>query len=371
VDRKPLKSGPWPFGGAIAAGSTLNIHEGIELELSSAATLADGVTINGPGTIRLVAGGSFVAGGNDVTIGDVAIVSDAPRGLLSTVAAGAFTGWLFDRTVFDNVSLRLTAVGRQQNDGSTVSTGTAVHADLMDTEHRNYAQNYAIEVAGMDGVTITRAHIHDNGINIDAGDGIKLDAGSMNTRIIDCTISNNTRDGIDIYDASVTTVDGCAISDSGGPAIDSKWRTDDANPSGSNVITDNIISGNGGGVNAASDNNTVTGNVITSSGDWGVRIGPAINDNVTGSTGGTIGGNTITGHGTGILLGLGTTGVTVDDNTVTGNVINIALAASSATGNTVTNNVAEPTAPPVDSNEIRLTIALNTVSGNTGTVTNV
>lgn len=364
-------SGPWPSA-TVTAGSTITIPAGVELEVSSTITVQAGVTINGPGTIRLVSGGSFKAAGNDVSFGNVTIVSDAPRNLLATITSGAYTGWSFTDTVFDNVALDMTAVGRTEADGSTATTGTGITGTITDTEHKNYAGNYAIELGGVNGVVVARAHVHDNGVDVDEGDGIKVLAGSINVEVVDCILERNTRDGIDIYDASATTIDGCTIRNNGALGIDSKWATTDANPNGSNVITNNTVTGNGSGINASTDGNTVTGNTVTANGSFGIRIGAAADDGVTGTTGGSVSGNTVTGgHDNGIILGTGTTGVTIDANTVTGNVINIALAAGTTSGCTVTDNIAEPASPADDTNEIRLRTADHTVSGNTGTVTNV
>lgn len=358
-DRRPfLSSGVWPHGTTTTADSTYDVPEGATYTLTEDVSLAAGVTISGGGTIVL-AGGRFLAQGNNVTFDGVTVVAGSPTTLLVEQSSGAYTGWSFADCVFDNVSVRLTAPGRTQSDGSTATNGTAVTGSMTDCEHRNYAGNYTIEVA-TNGVTITRPWVHHNGVDINAGDGIKVLAGATGCQIIDPLIHDNTRDGIDVYDGDGVTVTGGTISDNGALGIDAKWATTDANSPSNHTFTGITLERNGGGIGASAPGTTVADCVCVDNTSFGIRVGSAQDDATAYTETVSVTGNTCTGSETGIVLGNAVRYVTVDGNTCTGNNYGVTLSALSDQC-TITNNDLNPN----DVDDLVQNGTSHTISGNT------
>ena len=161
--------------------------------------------------------------------------------LLSTSLGENHNGWRFENCRFVGVSLRLTKRGRKQLDGSTVDLGTGVseNPQVIGCEFTEYRQSYTIEVAGCNNAIIERTWIHDVGLDSSYGDGIKILAGSVGTRVAFCTIEDTTRDSIDIYDSSENVIIGNVLR-RGLLGIDNKWRTTDYNPRKFDMITNNI-----------------------------------------------------------------------------------------------------------------------------------
>lgn len=283
-----------PEGGTLALG---------EHTLSGSVTIPRPMTLRG-GALYLGSSGRLVAGASNVTLSGVSITGDSTH--LLNGAAANYTGWRFEDCSFAGVSLRLTKRGRTQQDGSTAATGTGVTdgSIIEGCTFTGYANNYTIEIGGCDGVTVRDCHIHDTGLNVDAGDGIKVLAGSTNTRIEDCVIERCTRDAIDVYDASYSmtlrcTLRGCNL------AYDAK-RVPSANDTSHHTIDACTVESNiSGGINGDADAVTVRDCTVLDNGAYGVRFNGA---------GSMAQGNYIRGHGHDIRIGLDATEYTLIDN---------------------------------------------------------
>jgi hypothetical protein len=381
VVRKPLDPGDWPFGPSVAG--TIEVPEGTTYVLNHHVELLDGAQIVGTGTISLTPTGGFVAAGDDVSVGAVTIEgadlgSDLFEMQAFVDAAANHTGWTFAGTRFVGVALDCSELGRQSADGALISTGTGiVGPQIVDTEHTGYSGANALRIAGGDGALVDGAHVHHNGTDQNIGEGIKISNGATNTIVRNVLSEYNTRDGIDIYDSIGTIVEDSTSQHNGVYGIETKQSTTDTTfIPGGHIIRRNTVHANESGIHATGDGNVVEDNIVTghiSAGvlSHGIRVGSMVDGTTVPTTGAIVRRNTVTGGaGTGILLGNATSGVSITNNTATGNLINIATNTLTV-GATITGNVATPASPANSANELRIGGTGNTVSGNTGTVTNI
>lgn len=256
------------------------------------------------GTLTLN-GAGLKAAANNVILDGVHIVGSG-QSLLLANADSNFTGWAFQDCVFEGVSLRLTKLGRTQMDSSISATGTGVtdNSLIEGCSLSAYDQNYTVEIGGCDGVVIRDCHIHDTGLSIDAGDGIKVLAGSTNTLIDNCVIERCTRDAIDVFDSSFTitqdsTLRGCNL------GFDAKNEMS-ANDTDNHTLRRCVIEDNAaGGVNGDSDRVTVEDCIVMDNGDYGIRFNG--DESIARR-------NVIRGHIHDIRLGANTTNETLDNN---------------------------------------------------------
>lgn len=224
-------------------------------------------------------GGTLKANSNNVTIENVLFEGNTDTRVVLANANDNFENWNFTNCKFNKASLRLTKINRLQADGSTALTGSGVTdgSKITNCEFFGYKQNYTIEIGGCDNITVQNSHIHDVGVNIDTGDGIKILAGSTNVVINRNVITNCTRDAIDTFDAGTIenpiVLSNNIIKNCGALGIDAK--TDDvllANDPQGDVIINNAITNCNGGIQSDKPNNILTNNVVTNCGHFGIRI---------------------------------------------------------------------------------------------------
>mgnify|MGYP002133620689 CR=1 FL=1 len=342
--------------------------------------LAAGATITGEGTINLIPPARFVAAGNAVAWGAVTLTAPALAGAGKRHMAFAetttnYTGWTFDGTVFDGVGAEFSHVGRAFGDGTTATKGTGITGvQLTNTEHTNYVGAYALAVAGGDGAVLDGVNVHDNGTDVNEGEGIKILHGATNTVVKNAHSHNNTRDGIDVYNSVGTIVEDSEFDHNGSNGIEAKWATTDSFTTGGHIFRRNHVHHNTTGIHATGHGNTVEDNDVhdhTSDGSlsFGIRVGSAVDNTAVPSVGSVIRGNTVYANtGTGIILGNATDSCEITGNTATGNGVNIATNGSTVDA-VITGNVATPASPANSANELRIGGIGNAVSGNTGTVT--
>ena len=290
----------------------------------------------GPQSSVFEVAGTFQVGASDVTfegIGFYGTTTTSHVLTTKTSGAGNYTGWKFKDCRFERCSVRFTKIGRTIASGGTDTTGTDLASDckILDSELAGYLQNYTIEIGGQTDTEIRGCHIHDAGLDINAGDGIKVIAGSVGTIIADNVIEDVQRDGIDDYDAGRSTIVVNTIRRCGGDGIDFKWSATDPNIAtmGENIIADNRIESPGGnGIDADVFRCNVVNNVILSAGAIGIRASQSFDGSNADTTYVRIIGNIVSGcAGGGISFSNGT-GFTVAQNLCLSN-----------TGNGITVNV--------------------------------
>lgn len=271
--------------------------------ISSTLTINKSITLKG-GTLTLN-GAGLKAAANNVILDEVNIVGSGTS-LLFANADSNFTGWLFRDCTFNGVSLRLTKLGRTQIDGSIASTGSGVtdNSIIDGCTLTGYLENYTIEVGGCENVTIQNCHIHNTGLDVDAGDGIKVLAGSTNILIDNCLIEYCTRDAIDVFDASFTiTRDSSLLNCNLG--YDAKNELSANSTDDHEIIRCTVEDNVSGGINGDSDRIIVEDCTILNNGNYGIRFN---GDSSVARN------NYIRGHIHDIRLGLNTTNEILEDN---------------------------------------------------------
>lgn len=260
-------------------------------------TLKDGtLTLNGAG---------LKASSNNVTFDNVRIVGNG-NSLLFANADNNFTGWVFKNCTFEGVSLRFTKINRLQLDGSLAETGTGITDNsLIDNcSFTGYNQNYTIEIAGCNNVTIKNCHIYNTGLDVNAGDGIKVLAGSTNILIDNCIIENCTRDAIDVFDASFSITKNSILRNCN-LGFDAKNETSENNTDDHKILNCIIENNISGGINGDSDRILIEDCTITNNNNYGIRF------NGDGSIAKR---NIISNHIHDIRLGINTTNELLEDN---------------------------------------------------------
>lgn len=311
------------------------------------------VTIDAPVTIvgnqttlQIVADAAFRAGASNVTLDGLHIdAADATfRNLLERWdGTGDYTGWVIRDCVLDNVALRFERFGRMGADGIVKDTGTGIvaHSRIERCEIRNFAQNYALALGGIDEVTVDGCYIHDCGIDVNAGDGIKVLDGSINVKIVNSTVEDVTRDCIDAYDSSRVTISGNVLNRAGAMALDAKWQTTDPNETLLNIISDNRSDGCANGYNISVSNALVQGNVCENATGYGFRASHAVDDSGSPSVGISFVGNLAANCGAdGFLLSAGD-GFMIVGNQAYGNTgRGIAISSTAVTNSRFLGNIA-------------------------------
>ena len=261
---------------------------------------------------------------SDVTFTDMGFHGDAlPDGssllFSDKTVASNHSNWRFERCLFDDCgNLRFTKIGRIQTSGVPATTGTDL-ADglaLIDCEITGLRGSYGVEIGGVDGALVQGCHIHHNGINAVSGEGLKVIASATNVRIIGNEINDNTRDGLDAYDALSVTVIGNDIHDNGVNGVEVKWASTDAHTVDRLIMIGNRVYGNvGDGMNVGVPLSIITGNVCHGNGINGIRFGSASDSAATPTEQSTIADNVCNNNtGSGILLGNAVEKVTVAGN---------------------------------------------------------
>jgi Right handed beta helix region len=203
------------------------------------------------------------------------------------------SNWQFERCEFKGVSLRCTRAGRMAptkvpNPGHEDNPGPGVPVDdgsqivnniaIVGCTFRNVVGTYAVELGGVTNATMDGCHVFQSGKNaagfvVDDTEGIKVSGGSIFVRIN--TISNeNSRDGIDIFDANQTTVANCVFYKNDQRGIDAKWNwlsedpvRKDPNLTDRNIIAHNRATENGlDGISANQERTICIGNVCNGNG---------------------------------------------------------------------------------------------------------
>jgi len=163
-----------------------------------------------------------------------------------------------------------------------------------------------------------------NGIQVGFGATGKVQNNTVADDVYNGDPANGTASGILIYDSGNMMITGNSVSDTqnGIPIV-----TDGSFPADNNGVATNHVSDThlGDGIDLCSNNNTVTGNIVFSSGQAGIHM-----DSSCGSTGNnnSVSKNIVNEACAGLLLGNGTGNTFPFPNTVA-NVVNASLAGDS------------------------------------------
>jgi parallel beta-helix repeat protein len=183
---------------------------------------------------------------------------------LKTTGAMNCERWTFWNCFFNAMSLTLRKVG--WNGAGTAGTDHYRDIQILNCRVEEFDLNggYAVDMRQLEDVTTDGCLIQNNqGIGSEGTEGIKVAAASKNIRIVNTVSRGNSRDGIDIYDASRVTILNCHFSGNTFSGIEAKWLKADPTKTEKSVIAFNRIDGNGGhGIFAESWNILVFGNVI-------------------------------------------------------------------------------------------------------------
>lgn len=195
--------------------------------------------------LQLTGGGTAFLGAasSDVSIVGLGFLSSSGTGLLFTAGAGDnYHNWNLSDSVFDGVGVHLTVVGRSLVTGGTATTGTRVgdYTVIESCEFTNHVGAYTIQVGGVKSAQVDKCHLHDYGFDSNLGEGVKVLAESLDTRITACTFERSTRDGIDLYDSDGSLVDRCVFANIGVVPIEAKNAATDATAVRGHRITNNV-----------------------------------------------------------------------------------------------------------------------------------
>lgn len=274
---------------AIDASESVGGFGTVYLPLGGIVRLESTLTINAPVTIMgnqseiVLAVPAFRAASDNVTIdgGRFYAATEVPEHLIKRhEGEGDYSGWTIRNCYLENVAVRLERFGRMGADGvvKTMGTGVAAHSRIEHCELKNYASNYAIAIGGTTDITIDSCYIHDCGVDVNTGDGIKILDGARDTRIVNTTIEDVTRDCIDIYDATGVTITGCTLNRAGAQAIDAKFTVDDPSDTSFNIVSNNRSRDCASGFNLSVHRTLIMGNVCETSGGYGFRVAHASGD---------------------------------------------------------------------------------------------
>lgn len=330
---------------ALTAGGSVELAAGRTYYLASTFTITEALTFfcrSRYATLKLRSAGGLKAGSNAVRFLNVSFVGDggaSTDSLFGTISSGAYTGWRFEGCLFTGMTVRLSAVGWVDTDGTVSPTGTGHASDwqLVDCEVTGYLGSWALQVLGCQRFLIDRCLVHDNGVDENEGEGIKIQAGATDGKVVSTWSYNNTRDGIDVYDSYGILVEGCVFHDNGVLGMEAKWNSADTSgtPRQRHVVRGNRFHGNAaGGAAFTCDHGILEGNYFkgngTSASDYQIRLGGSSNGDGTDSVGSRCVGNVCDGSGgagNGIAV-VEQTGADISHNMVLNCGIGISLAAT-------------------------------------------
>jgi parallel beta-helix repeat protein/putative cofactor-binding repeat protein len=316
------------LGKAIRAASA-----GDAILVPDAFTLGSSVILDRPlrfvtdstGSLTFTINAPFVLAADRITFEDISFASDVPtRSIFNEGQAANHEGLRFDHCALTGLMLSVSAVGRNQGAfGGVAPIGVGLSAgfELIDTEVTGYTgSSYAVAVEGVQDSLISHCRIHDNGQDVNVGEGIKVSYGSSGTRIEFNTIWNQTRDGIDLYNSRENTVVGNIIRDCGGMGIDQKWQSRGDLDVGRNIIQGNrIINPGQNGIHADNPDAVVSGNTIENPRLHGIQVSHSFDAAAVPTPNVRLMGNTIIGSAEDGINVVGARSATLIGNVSRGN----------------------------------------------------
>jgi hypothetical protein len=272
---------------ATPTGGVLFIPAGTYL-MNTRLIVSKAITIQGAGkgaTTLLIAGAAFQVGASGVTVRDLNILGSAGvqtrLALQSITTGGQWQNWTFRDCKFDGVGLPITRIGSIDATGATVTTGSdlANNVSVIGCEFTNYKADAVVHINGTHNCLVEACWFYDAGLDLNAGDNIKVKSSATGTRIMHNLIERAKRDGIDCYDAKQSTIIGNVIRDAGVHGIEMKFQntgaTNDRNIVIGNRVLNPGVATPSPGMQLAVDYILAMGNIVEGGTNYGFRCGSA------------------------------------------------------------------------------------------------
>lgn len=173
--------------------------------------------------------------------------------------------WSFENCTFDGVACYVERVDRTAHNGQQQTAGSDIVAGLQlrSCTFTHTLTPHALCLAGVHDVLVDGCRFIQCGIDANSGDAIKVTAGSHDVRITNNYFQAISRDGIDLFDASMCTLTGNTIRDCGALGIEAKHSLSTYNPTHYHLVAHNRVHDcQSTGISLDADDATCIGNIV-------------------------------------------------------------------------------------------------------------